>query len=151
MKVYLAGAISGLDYFTGQGWRDVAMKELDWVGITAYSPLRGKQYLKEVGTIENAYDTVGDFKTPLSTEQGIMTRDYNDVRTSDAVLVNLKGLERVSIGTCIELGFAYAHRIPTVIVMEKTNIHQHPMVSQAGLVVETLDEGIDLIKQFLLP
>lgn len=145
-KVYLAGAISGLTYDEGQDWRVNAAQALARVGINGYSPLRAKDYLRSVGTIEQSYTV-----NPLSTDRGIQTRDRWDVQTADAVLFNLLGAKRVSIGTMIEFGWADAHRKPVVVVMEKAgNIHEHPMVRECtGFRVETLEEGIFILDRIL--
>jgi nucleoside 2-deoxyribosyltransferase len=147
-KVYLAGAISGLTYDQGQDWRTYASDKLIQKGIVGFSPLRAKDYLRSVGKIEQSYTT-----TPLSTDRGIMTRDRWDVMTADAVLFYLLGAERVSVGTCIEFGWADAFRKPTVVVMEKSgNIHEHPMVREAtGFRVETLQEGLAVLECILNP
>jgi nucleoside 2-deoxyribosyltransferase len=76
-----------------------------------------------------------------------MTRDHWDVSRCDAVLVVLSGATRVSIGTVMELGWAYAYRKPVVAVMEEEgNPHEHGMVREAlSYRVTTLDEAIDLL------
>lgn len=145
-KVYLAGPISGLSYDNGQGWRAYASTRLAEREIEGYSPLRAKGYLKSAGIIEQSYDT-----TPLSTDHGITTRDRWDVQTADAVLFNLLGAERVSIGTMIEYGWADARRIPIITVIESSgNIHDHPMLrAVTGFRVSTLDEAIELLDRIL--
>lgn len=149
-KVYLAGTISGFDHAQSTDWRNVVKETLKDSGITAYSPLRNKHYLKDIGVIENAYDTVGDFKTPLSTTKGIVTRDHYDVISSDAVLVNLLNAPRASIGTMFEIAWAFENRIPVVTVMESDNIHRHPFVEECGgIIVEDLDVGVDMIISIL--
>jgi nucleoside 2-deoxyribosyltransferase len=151
-KVYLAGAISGLNFGDAKSWRDVAVERLKEHDIDGYSPLRAKEYLEQIGNIENSYDTVGDFNTPLSTAKGIMTRDHYDVQSSDAVLVYLKGAERVSIGTVMEIAWAFAYRKPVVLVVEKGHLHEHPMISEAvGYEVDNLEDGIFMIERILLP
>ncbi len=147
-KVYLAGAISGLTYDQSEDWRDQAIDKLAGKNISGFSPLRAKDYLRDVGNIEQSYTI-----NPLSTDRGIITRDRWDVMTADAVLFYLIGATRVSIGTCIEFGWADAFRKPTVLVMEKEgNIHDHPMVREvSGFRVETLDEGIKILDHILNP
>jgi nucleoside 2-deoxyribosyltransferase len=148
-KVYLAGAISGLTYDGAEDWRGAAKRMLSELGITGYSPLRQKQFLKSEGALEGSYTT----HSPLSSSKGIMTRDFNDVRTSDAVLMNLSGASRVSIGTVMEAAWAWQLKVPLVVVCEPNNIHiVHPMFEQAtGYHVETLEEGVHLIGSILLP
>jgi nucleoside 2-deoxyribosyltransferase len=145
-KVYLAGPISGLTYDQGQDWREYVASLLAARGIEAFSPLRAKGYLRSVGVIEQGYED-----TPLSTDHGITTRDRWDVQTADAVLFNLLGARRVSIGTMIEYGWADAHRIPIITVIEpKGNIHEHPMLRDVtGFRVATLLEGIEILDRIL--
>lgn len=148
-KVYLAGAISGLTYAAGQDWRTFATSKLYGMGIDGYSPLRAKDYLRSVGVIEQSYAN-----NPLSSDRGIMTRDRFDVMTADAVLFYLLGTgSRVSVGTCIEFGWADAYRKPIVLVMEKEgNVHEHPMVREAvGFRVQTLEEGLTVLNYVLNP
>lgn len=145
-KCYLAGAISGLDYFQGQGWRDVAREALDRVGIKAYSPLRGKSFLKDKGIIEGSYE-----EHPLSTQKGLFIRDLYDCRTCDLLIANLLELDRISIGTVFEISTCYSCRIPIILIMEDGGIHTHPFILEASsYIVKTLDEAIDLAKLILL-
>lgn len=148
-KVYLAGAITGLTYEDGKNWREIAQLRFKDRGIKAYSPLRGKEYLKKYYNPLPAVTT--GINNPLSTHKGIVTRDIFDVRTCDAMLVNLLGAERVSIGTVAEIGAAYALNKPMVLVMEKEgNIHQHGFILEmCGFHVETLEEGISILDTIL--
>jgi nucleoside 2-deoxyribosyltransferase len=145
-KVYLAGPISGLTYDNGQGWREFVCTRLAERNIEGFSPLRAKGYLKTKGVIEQGYED-----TPLSTDHGITTRDRWDVQTADAVLFNLLGAERVSIGTMIEYGWADARRLPIITVIEpKGNIHEHPMLRDVtGFRVATIEEAIEILDRIL--
>jgi nucleoside 2-deoxyribosyltransferase len=146
--VYLAGPISGLTYGEGQSWRDYAAKNLP-VEIRAISPLRSKAVeLSRVGKIYDAYE-----EHALTSTTGITTRDRFDCTRADAVLFNFLDAKTVSIGTCMELGWADALRIPIVLVIEKTgNLHDHPMVrGVAGFRVETLDQGLAILEAVLMP
>lgn len=147
--VYLAGPITGSTFDQASEWRDDVAKYLGVVGIDAFSPLRVKQYLRDQGTLEKQYSGLH----PLSDDRGIMTRDRFDVRTRDMVLANfLPGSERVSIGTCIEIGWADAYRKPVVAVMDEANVHRHAMIMEAiGYVVPTLEEAVEIVKAVLLP
>jgi len=146
LKVYLAGPISGLTHAQCTEWRDYASDKLADAGITSYSPMRHKEFLSDKGVIEQSYPQFA-----LSSDKAIMTRDHNDVVTSDAILVNLLDFKRVTIGTVMELAWAYDRQIPVVVIMEKTgNLHDHPMVREAiSIRVETLDEGVACIKSLL--
>lgn len=148
MKVYLAGAISGLTYGEAQeGWRAYASTRLNESGIPAYSPLRAKDYLDAHGKLEGSYD-----EFPLSSAKGILTRDRWDVMTCDLVLMNLVGTEKVSIGSVMEAAYADAFRKPLVLVLEPENIHMHPMLEQAaGFISSDLDEALTIVEAILLP
>lgn len=147
-KVYLAGAISGLSHRECVEWRDYATVKLSQAGITAFSPMRHKEYLATEVKIEGSYPQYA-----LSTDRAIMSRDHNDVVTSDAVLVNLLSLGRVTIGTVMEIAWAFERRIPVVAVMEPHgNLHDHPMIREAlAIRVPTLNEGIACVRSLLCP
>lgn len=154
-SVYLAGPITGLTYDEGSEWRADAIEDFNDAGIDAYSPLRAKQYLRAFGEL-SAKDQTGKYNYdgvhPLSSDRGIMTRDRHDVTSRDMMLVNLLGATRVSIGTCIEIGWADAARKPIVIVMEDDNVHRHAMLEEAaGFRVHTLTEAIEIVKAILIP
>jgi len=146
-KIYLAGPINGLTYEGAQDWREQFATMVD-ERIAAYSPLRGKDYLKMRGPLEVSYD-----EFPLSTDQGLTTRDRYDCMGADLVVFNLLGATRVSIGTMIELGWADAARRPAILIMEKTgNIHEHPMVRQTTQFrVDNLKDAAALTNIILLP
>jgi nucleoside 2-deoxyribosyltransferase len=84
-----------------------------------------------------------------------MTRDFNDVKRCDALLVNLLGYkaeDRVSAGTIMELAWAYAFQKPAVVAIEASgNPHDnHPMIHEAmPFRVTTLDEAIDAVAVIL--
>jgi nucleoside 2-deoxyribosyltransferase len=146
-KIYLAGPISGLTYDGAQDWRDYFASKVD-PRIAAYSPLRGKDYLKMRGTLEGSY---AEF--PLSTDQGITARDRYDCMGADLVVFNMLGATRVSIGTMIEFGWCDAARNPAIVIMEKEgNIHDYPMVRQiAQFCVDNVNDAINIANIILLP
>lgn len=140
-RIYLAGPITGLTYDGADDWRQHVTKQLE--GAHVLSPLRGKDYLREAGTLEDQYFDLH----PLSTSKGITNRDRNDVRSADLVFAYLLGAERVSIGTMIEFGWADAFRVPVVAVMESNNVHHHAMATEiAGWITDDLEEAIRIAK-----
>ncbi len=147
-KTYLSGPITGLTYNDAIGWTDYAKIELEKHGIIGFRPLRGKHFLKDVEKMSAlGYDT-----NPLSTERGIYTRDRYDVESCDAMLVNLTGTHRVSIGTMYEMAWADLLHKPIVCVMEKdgSNLHEHAFVRQSITHrVHDIDVGIEIIKLIL--
>ena len=153
-SVYLAGPITGLTYDDGNDWRVAVADDLARYEITAWSPLRAKHFLREIGVLDAAGtpDSAYIGLNPLSEPKGIMTRDRFDTQRSDMVLMNLLGATRVSIGTMIEAGWADSARVPLVIAMEADNIHRHAMLNEAaGFIVTTLEEAVAVVKAVLTP
>lgn len=145
--VYLAGPISGLTLRHATDWRESVRRKLR-TPIVGLSPLRFKQYLCG----EKSLASMGYEGHPLSTPAGITSRDRFDCQRADVVLFNFLGADRVSIGTCIEIGWADAARRPMVAVMEPGNVHDHAIVRAAvPFVVGSVDEAVDLIHAILLP
>ena len=150
-KVYLAGPITGLNFDEATDWRHNAQLYLKSHGIEAFSPLRGKQYLKNLKELSaNAKDYEG-FYSVLSSSRGILTRDRWDASTCDLLLVNLLGADRPSIGTIMEIAYADAQRTPIVVAMEaKGNPHEHMMLTQAfDFRVPTLEEALYICTMIL--
>lgn len=144
--VYLAGPITGLTFDNATDWRMQAQGFLASRGIQGVSPMRAKEYLRDVGALA----ALGYQDKPLSSPKGIVTRDRWDCTNADVVLVNLLGAERVSIGTMMELAWADSARIPIVLIMDEGNVHDHGMVREvAGFIVGTLAEGLDLTAAIL--
>lgn len=144
--VYLAGPITGLTYDGATDWRDHANAELAEFGIKGLSPLRAKEYLRQVGALTGTGEEYAHLGV-LSLPRGVTTRDRYDATRCDALLVNLLGAERVSIGTVMEIAWADLCRIPIVVTIEENgNPHEHMMIAEAiGFRVPTLDEAIRVI------
>lgn len=142
--VYLAGGIAGLNGEEAVEWRAHARLRLHEFGIETLNPMRAKQVLatqQRISTNFHDYEKRGAFFT----SRGIMTRDFNDVKRCDALLVNLLGLSKPSLGTIMELGWAFALQKPSVVAIEASgNPHDnHPMIHEAmPFRVTTLDEAI---------
>lgn len=146
-KVYLAGPITGLSYGEARlGWRQHFPTLVP--GIDCFSPMRGKDSLKDVKVLERwAYET-----SPLTTAAGITTRDHNDVYNCDVMVANFLGSEVGSLGTAIEFGWASAYKKPIVTVMEAKNVHDHLMIRHlSGYIVPTLEEAAHIVKLLVTP
>jgi nucleoside 2-deoxyribosyltransferase len=147
-KVYLAGPITGLDYNGATDWRVSAREDLKDFGIEGVSPMRAKEYLLQETRLLSHYDDHA-----LSSQKAITVRDRNDVIHCHGMIANLLEAERVSIGTCIEYGWADAFRKPIVTVMElhQGNFHDHAMIRElSGSIVPTLEEAIHVMARWLL-
>lgn len=146
--VYLAGPISGCTFDECVDWREQFNNMLP-KEIIGMSPMRGKSYLNDKSIIHCSYPNHA-----LSCSRGIITRDYNDCRRADMIVVNFLGTtEKVSIGTVMEIAWGKAFNKPVVCVMEDdNNVHDHPMIQECiGFRVKTLEEAATIVKAVLLP
>ena len=146
-SVYLAGPITGATYGECTDWRGYVTTELE-PDIISFSPMRHKSYLSGETQIGDSYE-----HTVLSSQRGIFARDSYDCSKVDMVFVNLLGATRVSIGTVMEIAWAWSYRKPIILVMEDTgNIHEHSMLKEAcPFRVTSLKEGVNTVKALLLP
>ena len=150
-KVYLAGGIAGLSGSDATNWRIEVSETLRKIGLHVRNPMRGKPDLSLQKMISSNYNDYGD-RGVFYTSRAIMTRDFNDVKQSDALLVNLLGATKPSLGTIMELAWAFALQKPAVVVIEPTgNPHDnHPMIHEAmGFRVATMEEGLRAIMTIL--
>ena len=163
-KCYLGGPISNLDYDTARhGWRKEFARLLP-KEILVYSPMRAKDYLEGQERLDE--DSDKHFAHPETSPRAILTRDHNDIRNCDVFVANFLGAKTVSIGTCVEFGFAFAYMKPVVVIMEEdsevtfewqqpinnNNIHSHPFINAiAGYRVETLKEAAKIVTSILTP
>jgi nucleoside 2-deoxyribosyltransferase len=147
-SVYLAGPIGSCSYKGCTEWRDRVTADFRDVGITAYSPMRGKSFLQDEKRIDDR-----EYTEPLATPPGIVARDRFDTLGCDVVLLNLLHATKASIGSMIEIGWADSKRTPIVLVMEYMgNPHTHPMVKDlCSFYVHRLGDGVDIVKRILLP
>lgn len=144
--VYLAGPIAGADYHHCVGWRDDATKRLA-PDIQTLSPMRSKTYYApdEIQAKPGCW--------ALRTPKGITARDRNDVMRCDVMLAYFGFSESISIGTCIEIGWADMLRKPVVLVaLDSHPMRSHPMVRECvDFIAVTLDEAVTVIRGILLP
>jgi nucleoside 2-deoxyribosyltransferase len=105
--------------------------------------MRAKEFLKDHPQMKD-----GVHEHALTTDSAITGRDYWDVSRCDAVLFNLVGAEKVSIGTMIEYGWASAFNKPRITIMERRgNIHDHPIVRNLTTFrAYNLEEGLNLVR-----
>lgn len=146
-KVYLAGPITGISWGEATDWRDGVKAELAKYGLEGFSPLRGKEYLSKETSIDPWYND-----KPMSCPKGLVTRDRFDVRTSNIIIANFLGADRISIGTCMEIAWADVYRIPTIAAMEPDNVHVHAFIMElCGYIVPDLDEAVEIAIRMLTP
>lgn len=147
-KIYLAGPISGLTYAeSALGWRETIRPLLPEFDL--FSPMRGKDFLADEGVLWGAYA-----RHPMSSVNGILGRDRNDVRTCDLMIACfLEDQGKLSLGTAMEFGWADAWRKPIIMVAYTSNAHwNHPMLQGAAVYnVNSLRAAAELAKHLLLP
>jgi nucleoside 2-deoxyribosyltransferase len=143
--VYLAGPITGCTYKGCTDWRTEVNKQLANFSVYGLDPMRGKEYLGKEVCLGNNY------ANPLSCPRGIMTRDHWDCTRCDLLLVNFLGATKVSIGTVMEIAWAFDNQIPIILVMEpEGNLHDHAMINEAtGFRVSTLEDAVTIVQAIL--
>ena len=145
--VYLAGPIAGISGADATDWREYAADNLDAVDIECLSPMRAKSALadqEKISTNYHDYEKLGTFFT----SKAIMARDFNDVRRCDVLLVNLLGAPRPSLGTIMELAWAFALQKPAVVAIEPSGNpnDDHPLIHEAmPFRVDSLDDAVDAV------
>jgi nucleoside 2-deoxyribosyltransferase len=150
---YLAGPIDGLSFQDGIEWRQHAQRELAVAGIKGQSPQRGKEYIGERPELADEMDFSKQeemFKGNLmSTANMILARDKFDAINCSVLLVNFKGSKRASIGTVMEIAWAYMLGKPIIVVAdEEDELHRsHPMLRGTfSCVTDNLDDAIEVVK-----
>lgn len=147
--VYLAGPISGCSYGEATDWRDAVIADLATAGIKGLSPMRAKEYLSHMQDLDKNCVEYGEINV-LSSPRGIMTRDHFDCTRCDVLLVHFGEATKVSVGTVMEVAWAFTHQTPIVCVMPPGNVHEHAVVSQAiDYRVNTLEEAVHIVKAIL--
>jgi nucleoside 2-deoxyribosyltransferase len=150
--IYLAGPITGLTHDEARwGWRK-EFASLMPEHIHCASPMRGKGFLQDVGVLSNSGE--GYPEHAMSTPSGVTTRDYNDVKNSNAMVAcYLESENRPSLGTAAEFGYCWALQIPIIAVgpPDEVNIRHLMLSRMAGYRVDTLEEAAILATHLLTP
>lgn len=147
--VYLSGPITGLGYQEARyGWREAFANQM-LPGIKVLSPMRHEGHLAEIKEIAQTPETASDHF--FSGSRIIVEKDALDIERSDLMVVNLLGAKRVSIGTVMEIGIAYAVNKKIVLVMEdQGNVHEHPFVTvPAALRLNNMADAVYAVNSLL--
>ena len=151
--VYLSGPMGGCSYEEMTGWRKQAESALNSENVRCTLPTR----------------SITKNKHPYETERWINRRDHFDCTKAAVILVNLQGMKTISIGTVMEIAWAYDRQIPVIAIVDKEpslhfvsmeegaavymknpEIHKHPMmIDSITQVVYSVDEGIAFVKELL--
>ena len=145
ITVYLGGPMTGKILAEAMEWRDRTTSVLVAHGFRVLSPLRGKtSSLPMAEPIQAAAHRRASLR-----DEALLGRDRNDVKEADIGLFNLLGAEVASIGTVGEIILAHEFRKFSIVIMEKSSIHDHPFIrAAASVVVRTLDEGIECVLEW---
>lgn len=118
LQIYLAGKMSGLTFKEMNEWRK-DIKRL----IEDYAT-----YINDNINVINPVDYFNFEEKRHKSELEVMKFDLNKVKSSDIIVVNMKGLN-TSIGTCIELYEAYKRDIPVLAFGSEEEYNElHPWI-----------------------
>ena len=133
MNVYLSGTITPNSKHNK--WRGVFHEQFGLDGHDVYDPMR----FKSVADLDAKGYTS---KIPASL---FVERDYCDIQKSDVmVVVFWAGLNRQSIGTWAEVGWAIAWRIPFIVLTDDADVINHPFIQKwAAQIVKIPNEGFE--------
>lgn len=152
--IYLSGPIAHLTYRQATEWRRWVAVELeeDYSDVEVLDPMRDVEADPDtvIGSADANSYSIGSVDTAMLTDRGIVTRDFQDTCRADLVIANLLDTKSVSIGTIAELAWAYDRRIPTVVITEPGNPHEHPFVREfSSYRVATVEAAIEVTKSVL--
>src|SRR5882757_9911733 len=132
--VYLSGPMGGCTFEEMTDWRDYAASRLDSPTLRCLLPTR-------------SFSKKGP---PIESDKWINRRDYFDCVRSQCILVNFQGMKTLSIGTIMEIAWAYQKQIHIICICEPGGPQKHPMLADSIThEVATLDEGIAAVKELL--
>jgi len=149
--IYLAGPITGLTHDEARhGWRkDFA--SLMPEHIHCNSPMRGKDMLRSFGVLTSGK---GYPDNAMTSSKGINSRDFNDVKTCDAMIACfLESNGILSGGTMIEYGYAHAFQKPVLCIGPEDDPNVHHLMAQdiQGWRVDSLEEAANIVSLLLTP
>lgn len=132
--VYLSGPMGGCSFAEMTTWRHYAEEKLNSDTLQCLLPTRSFE--------EN--------HTPNETSKWINRRDYFDCVRAQCLLVNLKGMKSISIGTIMEIAWAYQKQIHIVCICDEGGVQTHPMLADSIThEVSSVIEGIAAVKELL--
>lgn len=138
--VYLAGPMKGLTFEACNRWRIEAAFRLGERGIATINPVEA-ELIAHQGALSCSGNGV------MTSPKAIVAKDRHYVlNRATAMLVNFTDAPAVSIGTCVEFGWADAARIPVVTVLPDDNPHHHAFIRElSGWVAADLNDAIGIL------
>lgn len=148
-RIYLAGPITSFTENQASTWRKTVTNHLSKFNIECFSPMRDTKSLPENTPICGKTE----YGCAFTSSKGVMSRDFFDVKRADLVFVNFLGSKQVSVGTVMEVAWAWQMQKPIVVVADKDDYHvNHLMMKEAiSVQVSTISEGMDAAISFLIP
>ena len=130
--IYLAGGISHLSYEEATGWRRDLIEQAGDRAIIL-DPMRGKEVLEGTKAIA--------LHPPEFSHDDIFGRNIADIESSNYMIVNWDSVK--SIGTPMEVGFAYAEGV--IVTSYCTTIYKsHPfMVGMSQVILDSLIDCLE--------
>lgn len=133
-SVYLSGPMGGCSFKEMNDWRAYVAERLNSNTLKCILPTR----------------SFTEKSNPTETDKWINRRDYFDCVRSQCVLVNFQGMKTLSIGTIMEIAWAYQKQIHIICVCEPDGPQNHPMLKDSIThEVSSLDEGIAAVRELL--
>lgn len=143
-RLYLAGPITGISYKEVMEKRNNLKKDLE-PEYFVVDPMRGKESLAEDLSLSSNYS--GLHMDPLLGGHSIFRRDYTDLLSCDVVLGDFRGSKKISIGSVMELAWAYQKGIYVITVMEPGNMHEYAFMDEvAGVSYFFMQEALHYLK-----
>jgi len=144
MRIYLAHPISGLSYDEIVAYY-VKMRERLSPEWEIMNPMTAKEELRNETKLR-AYD----YDNPVATNKAIVHRDFWMVSRSDVLYANLLGVTWPSIGCIIELSWAWARQIHTVVAMDFMGPNWHAFVIEmANIIFSGENDAINYLNRLV--
>lgn len=147
-KVYLSGPITGMTYHDARyGWR-AEFEQYTEKHITLLSPMRHEGHLAEMKQVPIEPDNLPTHL--FSHPKMIVTKDFLDIDESTIMVVNLIGAQKISQGTLIEMGYAFAKGKTIITVTDDKNVHNSPFIGVISHVIApTLKDAAIIVNSLL--
>lgn len=128
LLIYLAGPMTGMTLEHVTTWRKKARLALEEAGFTVLDPARGLMFLEPESVVKDAYED-----ETTENKHVVFTRDKFDSTRADILFVNLKHATRISIGTMMEMAWAFlAGRFVVTVIEKEGNPHMHAFVRETS-------------------
>lgn len=141
-NVYLAGPITNNTREEANEWRAATRERLWSHGIAGISPLRCEPLIGERYTL-------GTPDPRFGTARAIASKNFFDVAACDVTLAYMPlelEKETLSLGTLLEIGWAFGLRKPVILATDDERLIRHPVVnSSVAWLVPTLSDAVDVV------